>query len=225
DLLDSEKAVLALSDKVLPPAELQQASENTESNLTVQIVTERAVEQAALAMINEAKPDDKLDMAMFYLSDREIIDALKSAQRRGVTLRVLLDPNKDAFGREKNGIPNRPVAHELSQAGITVRWCDTHGEQCHAKWLMHRGADETTMLLGSTNFTRRNLHNLNLETSVVLTGPTNAAPFRRGRSWFDESWHNLYGRDYSVEYETYADERRWPQLLYRTMEATGLSTF
>lgn len=225
DLLDSEKSVLAMSGKALPKVELEQPSDNTETNLTVQIVTERAVEQAALAMINEAKPDDKLDMAMFYLSDREIIDALKSAQTRGVTLRVLLDPNKDAFGREKNGIPNRPVAHELSQAGITVRWCDTHGEQCHAKWLMHRGADETTMLLGSTNFTRRNLHNLNLETSVVLTGPTNAAPFRRGRSWFDESWHNLYGRDYSVEYETYADERRWPRLLYRTMEATGLSTF
>ena len=164
-------------------------------------------------------------MAMFYLSDREIIDALKSAQKRGVSLRVLLDPNKDAFGREKNGIPNRPVAYELTQAGITVRWCDTHGEQCHAKWLMLRGADKTTMLLGSTNFTRRNLDNLNLETSVVLTGPANAAPLRRGQSWFDECWYNLYGRHYSVDYKNYADERLWPRLLYRTMEATGLSTF
>lgn len=225
DLLASEKAVLAMSDKALPKVELEQSSDNTETNLTVQVVTEQAVEKAALAMINQAKADDKLDMAMFYLSDREIIDALKSAQKRGVTLRVLLDPNKDAFGREKNGIPNRPVAYELTQAGITVRWCDTHGEQCHAKWLMHRGADETTMLLGSTNFTRRNLHNLNLETSVVLKGPANAAPFRRGRSWFDESWYNLYGRHYSVDYENYADERLWPRLLYRTMEATGLSTF
>ncbi|HCD06420.1 MAG TPA: phospholipase, partial [Methylophaga sp.] len=72
----------------------------------------------------------------------------------GVRLRVLLDPNKDAFGREKNGVPNRPVAHELMQAGATVRWCDTHGEQCHAKWLMHRGAEgQSMMLLGSTNLT------------------------------------------------------------------------
>ena len=225
DLLESEKAVLAMSAKALPKVELEQPSDNTDTNLTVQVVTEQAVEKAALAMINQAKTKDKLDMAMFYLSDREIIDALKSAQQRGVILRVLLDPNKDAFGREKNGIPNRPVAHELTQAGITVRWCDTHGEQCHAKWLMHRGADKTTMLLGSTNFTRRNLHNLNLETSVVLTGPANAVAFRRGQSWFDESWYNLYGRHYSVDYENYADERLWPRLLYRTMEATGLSTF
>nr|WP_320166212.1 phospholipase D family protein [uncultured Methylophaga sp.] len=225
DLLESEKAVLAMSGKALPKVKLEQPSDITDTNLSVQVVTEQAVEKAALAMINQAKAGDKLDMAMFYLSDREIIDALKSAQKRGVTLRVLLDPNKDAFGREKNGIPNRPVAYELTQAGITVRWCDTHGEQCHAKWLMHRGADKTTMLLGSTNFTRRNLDNLNLETSVVLSGPANAVPFRRGQGWFDESWYNLYGRHYSVDYENYADERLWPRLLYRTMEATGLSTF
>ncbi len=225
DLLESEKAVLAMSGKALPKVKLGQPSNITKTNLTVQVVTEQAVEKAALAMINQAKAGDKLDMAMFYLSDREIIDALTSAKKRGVILRVLLDPNKDAFGREKNGIPNRPVAYELTQAGITVRWCDTHGEQCHAKWLMHRGADKTTMLLGSTNFTRRNLHNLNLETSVVLTGPTNAVPFRLGQSWFDECWYNLYGRHYSVDYENYADERLWPRLLYRGMEATGLSTF
>ncbi|WP_083821467.1 phospholipase D family protein [Methylophaga thalassica] len=225
DLLESEKAMLALSGKALAEVALPQKAENTDSNLSVQVVTENAVEQASLAMINQAKSGDKLDMAMFYLSDRDIVEALKSAQTRGVVLRVLLDPNKDAFGRQKNGIPNRPVAHELTQAGIIVRWCDTHGEQCHAKWLMHRGAGETTMLLGSTNFTRRNLHNLNLETSVIVKGPANAAPFRRGRSWFDERWHNLYGRHYSVDYENYADERRWPQLLYRSMEATGLSTF
>lgn len=225
DLLESEKAVLAMSGKALPKVELEQPSDNTETNLSVQVVTEQAVEKAALAIINQAKSGDKLDMAMFYLSDRDIVEALKSAQTRGVVLRVLLDPNKDAFGREKNGIPNRPVAHELTQAGITVRWCDTHGEQCHAKWLMHRGADKTSMLLGSTNFTRRNLDNLNLETSVVLTGPANAVPFRRGQSWFDECWYNLYGRHYSVDYENYADERLWPRLLYREMEATGLSTF
>ncbi len=51
---------------------------------------------------------------MFYLSERQIIKALIAAQQRGVQVRVLLDPNKDAFGREKNGIPNRQVAAELT---------------------------------------------------------------------------------------------------------------
>ena len=51
---------------------------------------------------------------MFYLSERQIVKALITAKERGVNVRVLLDPNKDAFGREKNGIPNRQVASELN---------------------------------------------------------------------------------------------------------------
>lgn len=226
DLFESEAAVLAFSGKTPPIFELQQVSEPIETGLTVQVVTERAVERATLELVNGAEPGDKLDLAMFYLSDRHIIQALKTAKERGVTLRVLLDPNKDAFGREKNGVPNRPVAHELIQAGITVRWCDTHGEQCHAKWLMHRGVEgNTTMLLGSTNLTRRNLHNLNLETNVIVRGSIDDSPLQRGHVWFDECWNNRYGRHYSVDYATYADERLGPRLLYRIMEGTGLSTF
>jgi len=226
DLFDSEAATLEFSGDVRPVLKLPQMSYVTNTELTVQVVTERAVERAALALIDEANTAEQLDMAMFYLSDRDIIEALKQAAGRGVRLRVLLDPNKDAFGREKNGVPNRPVAHELMQAGATVRWCDTHGEQCHAKWLMHRGAEgQSMMLLGSTNLTRRNLHNLNLETNVILSGPAEAEPLQQGHRWFEERWNNLDDRHYSVDYATYADERFWPRLLYRVMETTGLSTF
>lgn len=226
ELFESEAAVLKFSGEPVPIPELIQISDSATNGLTVQVVTERAVERAALDLIEKAKPEEQLDMAIFYLADRHIVKALKRAAERGVKLRVLLDPNKDAFGREKNGVPNRPVAHELMQAGVTVRWCDTHGEQCHAKWLMHRGADEqTTMLLGSTNFTRRNLHNLNLETNVILRGSAEAEPLQQAEQWFAERWNNLNDRHYSVDYATYADERLWPRMLYRFMEATGLSTF
>lgn len=226
DLFESEAAVLEFSGKPIAKPELEQISDISNNGLTVQVVTERAVERAALDLIDGAGLGDQLDMAMFYLSDRHIVRALQRAAVRGVTLRVLLDPNKDAFGREKNGVPNRPVAHELMQAGITVRWCDTHGEQCHAKWLMHRSADrQSALLLGSTNLTRRNLHNLNLETNVMLRGPAGAEALQRGQRWFEERWYNLNDRNYSVDYATYADERFWPRMLYRIMEATGISTF
>ncbi|HCD06419.1 MAG TPA: phospholipase, partial [Methylophaga sp.] len=79
--------------------------------------------------------------------------------------------------------------------------------------------------LGSTNLTRRNLHNLNLETNVILSGPAEAEPLQQGHRWFEERWNNLDDRHYSVDYATYADERFWPRLLYRVMETTGLSTF
>lgn len=226
DLFDSEAAVLKFSGEPVPIPELVQLADSATNGLTVQVVTEWAVERAALDLIDRSEPEEQLDMAMFYLSDRHIVKALKRAAQRGVTLRVLLDPNKDAFGREKNGVPNRPVAHELMQAGITVRWCDTHGEQCHSKWLMHRDADaQTTMLLGSTNFTRRNLQNFNLETNVILRGSADAEPLQQAEDWFEERWNNLNDRNYSVDYVTYADERLWPRMLYRIMEATGISTF
>ncbi|WP_245573458.1 phospholipase D family protein [Marinimicrobium agarilyticum] len=226
DLLQSEAAVLEFSDGPAPSQAPDPAGAPVSSELTVQVVTERAVERAALELINGADAGEQLDMAMFYLSDRHLVRALQQAAERGVNVRILLDPNKDAFGREKNGVPNRPVAHELVSTGVAVRWCDTHGEQCHSKWLMHRDADGTArMLLGSTNFTRRNLHNLNLETSVVLRGPLSTEPLTSGAQWFDERWHNRLGRQYSVDYEVYADESLWPRIQYRVMEATGLSTF
>ena len=226
DVLASEAAVLAFSGGPAPEPDLEPVEPTANADLTVQVVTERAVERALLNIIDGAEAGETLDVAVFYLSDRHIVRALTRAAERGVALRVLLDPNKDAFGREKNGVPNRPVAHELTRAGITVRWCDTHGEQCHAKWLLYRDdAGNGTMLLGSTNFTRRNLHDLNLETSVILRGPMDAEPMQEGKRWFEDQWHNRDGKQYSVEYATYADEGLWHRLLYRAMEGTGIGTF
>ncbi|EGN74804.1 hypothetical protein A28LD_1820 [Idiomarina sp. A28L] len=234
DLLETEAAVLAFSNGpaiafTKPEPELEAVADTdagSDSELTLQILSERAVERALLSVINEAQAGEKIDMAAFYLSDRQVIRALRHSVSRGVEVRVLLDPNKDAFGREKNGVPNRPVAHELMSAGIPVRWCATIGEQCHSKWVFHRDAEgRATMLLGSTNFTRRNFHNLNLETSVVLSGPISAEPLAQGEQWFENQWHNVDGIEFSLDYAAYADDSLWLRVLYRTMEATGVSTF
>jgi len=227
DLLNTELAVLKLSQgpevmSIPQPS----AREIPQGDVSVQVVTERAVERTLLSIINNVESEDYLDVAVFYLSDWEIITALKNAAQRGAQVRVLLDPNKDAFGRVKNGVPNRPVAHELVNAGVNVRWCNTQGEQCHAKWLMHKTpSDEAILVLGSTNFTRRNMHNLNLETSVVLRGRASSQPMLDANLWFFSQWHNVDGRQFSVDYEVYANSSAWHQFLYRTMEFTGLSTF
>lgn len=229
DLLSSERAVLRFSGGPEPLVDLADfANEPSAENngLGLQVLTERAVERAMLDAIDTAQADDRLDLAAFYLSDRGIIKSLLRAHERGVRLRLLLDPNKDAFGRVKSGIPNRPVAHELTQAGIPVRWCDTRGEQCHAKLLMIQHSDGSAkLLLGSSNFTRRNLRNLNLETSVLLSGAATAQPLTEAAEWFEHRWDNQFDRQFSVEYDAYADSRLWPRLKYRIMEATGMSTF
>lgn len=50
---------------------------------------------------------------MFYLADRKVIDSLVAASNRGAEIKMILDPNQNAFGQEKIGLPNRPVEEEL----------------------------------------------------------------------------------------------------------------
>ena len=191
----------------------------------VQVLTEQAILDATLKLIDAAKKQDQIDLAMFYLSERQTIQALIAAQERGVKLRVLLDPNKDAFGRQKNGIPNRQVASELHQAGIPVRWCNTQGEQCHSKMIIKRSGNASELILGSANFTARNIKNYNLETDLRVVGSTQAQVFQDADQYFNTAWSNLEGKQMSVDYAQYADESKLKYTLYRFMEWSGLSTF
>ncbi|RYZ80106.1 MAG: phospholipase, partial [Moraxellaceae bacterium] len=112
DMLQTEQAVANMSQGASPVVIMGGIAED--KNLPqVQVLTEKAIYDAVLNLINSAKTKEHLDMAMFYLSERNIIEALKQAQQRGVDIRIMIDPNKDAFGRQKNGIPNRQVASEL----------------------------------------------------------------------------------------------------------------
>lgn len=230
DLLASEQAVLALSDARLPPTPdispntVRERDESTVAN----VVTEAKILDSALAMINSARGGTKLDLAMFYLSHRELVRAFINAHDRGVKVRILLDPNKDAFGHEKSGIPNRQVAMELTRAGVPVRWCNTHGEQCHSKMLIRRDSDDKwQLLIGSANFTRRNLNNLNLETDIFVRDLTVTPLIEQAQAFFDRQWGDEPATTpvLSLPYEAYSDHSQLRYWRYRLMEATGLSTF
>lgn len=187
DLLASERPVASWSGVRLPGPVALAAPPAPVEGARLQVLTEGGIRAALLAAIEASEPGDRLDIAVFYLSHRALIEALVAAQRRGVALRVLLDPNRDAFGIEKGGIPNRPVARELHAAGVPVRWCATEGEQCHSKLLLRRPAaaeGEAELILGSANFTRRNLDDLNLETSVRLVGPAETPALHDAAAFF-----------------------------------------
>ena len=224
DILKTEQAVGRMSGGDMPVIILGEF-EAAKTEPQAQVLTEQAILDATLNLITTAKKQDQIDLAMFYLSERQIIQALIAAQERGVQLRVLLDPNKDAFGRQKNGIPNRQVASELHAAGIPVRWCNTQGEQCHSKMIVKRGANSSEMILGSANFTARNIKNYNLETDLRVLGSTQAPVFQDANQYFNTAWSNLEGKQMSVDYTQYADDSKLKYALYRFMEWSGLSTF
>ncbi len=226
DLLATEQAAAALSGLELAFSLPRDPELPADDEGRLRILTEGRVRAATIQLIDAAQRGDRLDLAMFYLSHREVIDALKRAQVRGVTLRVLLDPNHAAFGRQKNGIPNRPVGSELHRAGIPVRWCLTSGEQCHSKFLLHRDqAGQGTLLLGSSNFTRRNLDNFNLETNVEWQAAIHHPAMRDAQGYFDARWGNDRDNRYSLPFSAFADDSTWRYWRYRLMEASGLSTF
>lgn len=208
------------------PAEPKQAAEMLEAAY----VTEGAIHNRLLNAIDATASGDAVSIAVFYLSERRLIESLLAAARRGVDVRLILDPNKDAFGREKDGVPNRPVANELvekSNRAIQVRWYRTSGEQFHTKLALIHQANRLHAILGSANFTRRNLADYNLEANFHLLMRDDLALAREFTAYFERLWKNEpeKGVEYTAPFEAYRDESKRNYWRYRFMEATGLSTF
>jgi phosphatidylserine/phosphatidylglycerophosphate/cardiolipin synthase-like enzyme len=226
DLFETERSVAAFSGGRLSRDNLD-AEEGESGPLKIRVLTEESIHQAILDEIEGAEAGDSIRLAMFYLSERRIIAALESAAGRGVKIRMVLDPNKDAFGYKKSGIPNRPVAHELVEhtgGFIQIRWYDTRGEQFHSKMLLVERGGEASVILGSANYTRRNLRNYNLELDVELAGEKNAPVFADIRAYFDRIWSNQDG-SYTAGYEIYRDDAFSKKMLYNIQERLGASSF
>jgi phosphatidylserine/phosphatidylglycerophosphate/cardiolipin synthase-like enzyme len=232
-LLESELALAREAgwkgDWPLPQLE-PPATASPETTAQVQVLTEGEIGRAILNNIAATRVGDSIDVAMFYLSERDVVRALIAAAKRGVAVRVILDPNKDAFGRTKNGIPNRSVATELgaaSDGAIRVRWYRTHGEQFHSKLVAIRTASEFWFTLGSANLTRRNLDDFNLEANLAASVPLQAPIAAQVSGWFDSLWSNRGPPEleYTAEFGAFADPAQGTYWLYRIMESTGLSTF
>ncbi|HKT74701.1 MAG TPA: phospholipase D-like domain-containing protein [Steroidobacteraceae bacterium] len=237
-LLDSELAIAHSSGwkGQVPEADAVPVAKNRHDrllgaeDLRAQVLTEGAIRSAILQRVSASGRGDNIDIAMFYVADRGIVESLLAASRRGVKVRLILDPNQDAFGHPKSGIPNQPVASELvaaSDGAIHVRWYRTHGEQFHTKLVMVYDAHTLWLTLGSANLTRRNIADYNLEANVSVETPRTTALSAQLLDYFDTLWSNRAGLgiEYTADFGFYADPSQLHYWLYRLMEGTGLSTF
>ncbi len=230
DVYVAEAAVAKLSGHKLqgPPQDINADIIPEAEQAKIVFLSENQIKKELLVRIKETAADDQIHMALFYLADRQIIKALVNASERGVHIKVVLDPNKDAFGFEKIGVPKRPVAEELlkrSSHRIKIRWYDTHGEQFHSKLALIKHGTQVTLLLGSANLTRRNLDNFNLEANVSVTAAEAAFFIKAGEAYFDKIWQARNGKTYTVSYETYKDASVLKRLIYLIQEFAGLSSF
>jgi cardiolipin synthase len=140
----------------------------------VQVLTTHpgeGIRAAALAAI--AAAHQSIDIEMFVLSDRVVLEALVVAARRGIHLRVLLDPTQ----------PQNVAAFGLLQAaGATARFYRPSGDELlHAKLGIF---DAGSVLFGSCNWSRSGFSR-NHELDLLVGEPSLARTFlsRMEQDW------------------------------------------
>jgi hypothetical protein len=175
-------------------------------------LTEGAIGAALLEDFAAAGSGDDISVAVDAFSDRRLISAALQAAARGARVRVLLT---------RKQMPNSSVAGDLERGGagrIEVRWHEG-GAGALPKLLLVRHGSDLWLNVGSANFTRRNLDDLNLEAAVELHMPARAAPARAAGDYFGKLWAGAAAGEGTAEVSA-ADYWR-----YRFAEATGLSSF
>ena len=182
-------------------------------SIDARFLTEGAIESALFDALGAAGSGDRLGIAVEDFSERRLIAAALRAAARGASLQVLLARNRE---------PNQAVADELLRSGggrIEIRWYLGSDAASLPKLLLFRHGDDMWMNLGTANYTRRNLGDLNLAASVELRMPARAAAARAITEYFSEAW-SVAAADPKFAAASAADY--WH---YRFAEASGLSSF
>ncbi len=225
DLLEAEEAVSKYSGG--PEFPRIDAAEET-GPYQAQYLTEKRIQDALLKDVAKAKDGDVIRLGMFYIAQPQVIDALEKAAKRGVDVRMILDPNENAFGTEKTGLPNRPVVNEiLENSGnkIEVRWYNVVVGQYHTKTLMIQTAQETYIYGGSANYTERTLDNYNLESDIRIIAPNDSELTGNVNDYFDMLWDNEDAL-YTLDVEAYQDDFTfWQRGIYGFQKLFKLTTY
>jgi cardiolipin synthase A/B len=127
-----------------------------------------------LDAINGAKRS--LNIRMFLFTDRTLLNAVTAAQRRGVKVRVMLNP-----ARRSGESENEPARRELTHAGIEVRDSSPEFAVTHQKSMV---VDEETGFVESLNWETRDL----TETRDYAVATTHDIEITEMVKCFDDDW-------------------------------------
>jgi hypothetical protein len=180
--------------------------------IDARFLTEGAIQAALRDVIAIAGSGDSIKIAVQAFGDRQMVDAVVRAAARGARVQLLLDP----------GSPEtQAAAGELLReepGSIEVRWRarDSRADGGYAV-IQHRS--DVWFDVGSANFTRRGLDDLDLAADIELHMPARAGPARAVTDLFAKHWSN------AAAYASHADESMETYWRYRVAEATGLSVF
>ncbi|RIW29122.1 phospholipase [Bacillus salacetis] len=226
DILKTEKAAARYSEG--PKLPDYNSSGESGGSIKAQVLTEGKIHERALEELDRAGKGDTVWLGMFYIAERKVINSLIGAARRGAEVRMILDPNTNAFGQQKMGLPNIPVASELHRRGeenIHIRWYNTKMEQYHTKLLYIEKKDKAIILGGSTNYTTRNFEDLNLETNLWVETPLDQEVNKEVADYFTRLWDNKDGL-YTEKFKEKDYEITWLKYIgYRIQKLLNFTTY
>lgn len=226
ELLRKEKTVVNISGAGLPSYGGSEISDESGA-LRATLLDQAHMREKLISLIGSMKQNDRLDISARFISDRDIVRALKSAANHNVTIQMILDPNDEILGHTLGGMPNRPVAKELlfgSSGGVSIRWCDPRALPCESRMILGKTASSTYLIVGGADLTRRDTGGYNIESSVLVEGLSDFSASKDAEIYFNKIWAND-GGSYTVPYETFADDTFWRSSVYRMMERTGFAYY
>lgn len=117
-----------------------------------------------------------LRVKMFVFSDEALLDAVIAAHKRGVDVRVMLNPER-RDGKKENG----DIRERLEKAGVEVRDSNPRFDVTHEKSMV---VDDTTAYVQSLNWEQRNL----TETRDYAVATRHAHEVGEVIAGFDADW-------------------------------------
>jgi hypothetical protein len=180
--------------------------------IDARFLTESAIQAALRDSIGIAGSGDSIKIDVQAFGDRQMVNAVLRAAARGARVQLLLDPASP----ETQAAAGELLLEEPDRIEVRWRARDSGAEAGYAV-IQHRS--DVWLDVGSANFTRRGLDDLDLAADIELHMPARAGPARAAADLFANHWSN------AAAYAVHADQSKETYWRYRIAEVTGLSVF
>jgi phosphatidylserine/phosphatidylglycerophosphate/cardiolipin synthase-like enzyme len=124
-------------------------------NAKIKMIFSPFAQDKVLELIREAK--ETIDIEVYSFTSEEIAKELIEAKKRGVKIRVILEPRLEDNRKFK-------IKQILEDSGIEVRWASLEYKLTHSKFII---IDRKKILIGSINLSSSALEK-NREAAVVV---------------------------------------------------------
>jgi phosphatidylserine/phosphatidylglycerophosphate/cardiolipin synthase-like enzyme len=111
--------------------------------------------QDIISLMDSAQ--ESMDIEIYVLSSRDVVEALERAKARGVGIRIIIERNTIGTG-------NEDIYRELASKGFNIRYASPEFKLTHSKFMI---IDGKAVLVGSHNLSNSALK-YNREASVII---------------------------------------------------------